>query len=109
MYLHGINQISSSATPSNSRAARQARKNVAGNVPRASLLVIEASVSFRPCRFSRFFEARIVFETGSAAMEHHNRPSPVRVHGFAQLARPRNHLSCDETQPLAELLDGRAP
>jgi hypothetical protein len=47
--------ISSNATPSSSRAARQARKSVAGKVPRASLFVMDASVSvLKPCFLSRF-------------------------------------------------------
>jgi hypothetical protein len=42
-------QISVRATPSNSIAARHARKNVAENVPLLSLFVIEAPVSLQPC------------------------------------------------------------
>jgi hypothetical protein len=40
-----VPDISSNTTPSNSIAAIHARKNVAENVPRLSLFVIEASVS----------------------------------------------------------------
>ena len=44
-------QISSSATPSCSSAASTARNHVAGNVPRASLLVIELTGSEYPGRY----------------------------------------------------------
>jgi hypothetical protein len=51
-------KISSNATPSNSKAASTAKKNVAGNVPRFNLFVINASVSLRPCFFSRLASSR---------------------------------------------------
>ena len=48
-------QISPKATPSNSKAARQARKKVAAKVPLFSLAVIEFSVSaLNPCLLRRF-------------------------------------------------------
>jgi hypothetical protein len=55
MHAGERSQISSNATPSNSIAARHAKKNVAAHEPRFSMAVIEFSVSpLKPCSFSHF-------------------------------------------------------
>jgi IS1 family transposase len=52
--------MSSNLTPSNSRAARQAKRKDAENAARFNFMVREASVSLKPCFFSRLTISRYV-------------------------------------------------